>query len=393
MKIPKTFLDFFIKSGNERWVLCQGSRRSGKTWSCILWMRLLGKVMRKPYTILMVDATYPALQLLMQDFEQCTGLTINGSQKLGYYAVDDNILWQFKHFPSRQKAQGTQADILYLNEALNIPYDVISTLSMGIREQILASFNPTVKNAQLFKHKNENNFMVSTWKDNPYLTAAQIFEFESIKEAAMKPGASPYSIWCYETYYLGMASSHGGKIFNKVYTIADEEFDRLPFLAVYGLDFGLSDGGDATALAACKIDRINNVIYFKQLIYDRHLTNNKELAKRIVDAGLGRYSIILGDYGGGGKMRMAEITTGGNGTWNEPELRCLTIQNATKPGIEERIRSLLSFDRICVTESSADMHTEFLEYELDPKTNKPIGGNDHLLDAGAYAMKYLQMTQ
>lgn len=391
-KIPPKFLKFFIQSGKERWVLCQGSRRSGKSWSCILWMRLLGKVIQRPYTILMVDATYPALQLLMQDFESATGLVIQGSQKLGYYAIDDNILWQFKHFPTRQKAQGTQADILYLNEGLNIPYDVISTLSMGIRDQIITSFNPTVRGADLLKHKNDNNFMISTWKDNPYLTDEQKGEFEEIKNKALAPGASPYQIYCYETYYLGQASTQGGKVFNKVYTITDDEYFSLPLLEVYGLDFGLADGGDATAMAGCKIDRQNNIIYFKQYIYDKFLTNNKDLAQKMLECGLDKRSFIVGDYGGMGKHRMTDITTGGNGTW-EPELCQFNIQNAIKPKLDERIISLLSYDRIYVTESSTEMHNEFIEYELDPKTNKPKGGNDHLIDAGSYAMKTLQLTQ
>lgn len=342
----------------------------------------------------MVDATYPALQLLMQDFEQATGLVIQGSQKLGYYCVDDNILWQFKHFPTRQKAQGTQADILYLNEGLNIPYDVISTLSMGIRDQIITSFNPTVKNAELFQHKNENNFMISTWKDNPYLTDEQKEEFENIKRMAMMPNASPYSIYCYETYYLGQASSQGGKVFNKVYRIKDEEYKMLPFLEVFGLDFGLAEGGDATALAGCKIDRQNNIIYFKEYIHDRNLTNNKELAQRLYDCGLNKYSYIVGDYAGCGKQRMVDITSGGGygSNWEE-HLKQFTIQSAIKPTIDERILSLLSFDRIYVVEDSTNLMSEFHEYELDPKTNKPIDKNNHLLDACSYAMKILQMTQ
>lgn len=379
--ISRKYLRFFVATSHQRWVLLQGGRRSGKSFSCHKWIHFLSSV--EPLTVLCVAASVPALRWMIDDFRRATGLDVHGSMDYGFTCVLSNgTRYIFRAFDSYTKVQGTTCDILYLEEALNIPTEIVNTLAMSVTKQIFACFNPTM-NSDILLHSNGDNLLVTTWRDNDYLTDSQIEEFENIKKKALRPCASIMDEYSYRVYYLGEFANMSGKVFNLIYTISNEEFDNIHVRPLYGLDFGFVESRDQTALVAIKI--FNNCLYVKELLYDNTLTNDKKLADKLYNLGIDVYDNIVADYGGLGKTRIHNLVTAADGSWAEEGINAgFSIMNAKKGKVIDGIQRMLNYDKIFVTESSVNLRKEFDGYELTAE-GKPRG-EDHLIDAVRYAV-------
>ena len=384
--ITKVYLKHFVNNVNSRWVLLQGGRRSGKSFAIYKWLHIL--VSGQPKVCGIVAASFPALQLAINDFSRATGLVVSGNTIFGFSVVLSNgSKFIFRSFDTPEKCQGSTFDILYIEEALNIPEQVVSVLSMSVSGQIFAAYNPT-KSSYLDKYllKDKSNLLVTTFKDNPYLTPEQCEEFEHIKHKALSPTASLLDVYNYKVYYLGEFGEMSGKVFKMIYTITDEEYNNIQANELYAIDFGWVAGeqNDATALIGCKI--LDGKAYFKQYIYSSQLANNKELAFRMAELGLDCYSNIVGDYGGLGSSRIKELVTAGNYTWTEPEIKNgINVSNAIKGKIIDGLNRMNQYE-MYVTDTSVDLRYEFDNYELNAEGKPKNGVVDHALDACRYAV-------
>lgn len=382
--IAPKYARFFLQNLESRHLILQGSRRSAKSWNVYKYIALLSSG-SSAITTYVVASTYPACMLAVEDFQKSTGVPVTGSTIIGYHATFRNgsrVI--FKAFDDPTKAQGTSCDYAVIEEALNVPEQVISVLSMSVRKQMIFIYNPT-KSSYLDKYilADRSNYLKTTWKDNPYLTEAQREEFEGLKERALRPNASVLDTYNYRVYYCGDFQAVGGKVFMDTYTCSDEEFDNIPCAPSYGLDFGIVDSRDQTALVAVKV--FEGSVYAKELIYSNHLANNKDLALRLAEIGLDCYDTIYADWGGLGKERMKALATAGDYSWTEEGInRGFNIVNAKKGKIIDGLQRILQFDRIVLTESSPNLHAEMDSYELSPE-GKPKGA-DHAIDAFRYAL-------
>lgn len=379
------YLRFFVDNSDERWVIVQGGRRSGKSFAIYKWLYFLAS--SKSVTVGIVAATFPAIQLAINDFKRATGLTVNGSTSLGFSSVLSNgSVFVFRSFDVPEKAQGSSFDILYLEECLNISEQVVSVLSMSVTGQIYAAFNPT-KTSYLDKYRNKDgsNWLTTTFKDNPHLTKSQVQEFENIKKKALASTATVIDRYNYQVYYLGNFCEMTGKVFKEINKLNYEDYKKIQADELYGLDFGFTENeqSDATALVGCKI--FNNCLYFHEYIYSNSLTNNKELALRMCECGIDEYSTIVADYGGMGATRIRELVTAGNYTWNEDGIRNgFAVQNAVKEKIIDGLQRMNQFDKIYVTNESFNLIREMEAYELNREGKPKTGCSDHAIDAARY---------
>lgn len=359
----------------------QGGRRSRKTWSTFEYLFALCGVMGgQKVTVLTYQ--YSQLQATMDDFKQCLHVPIVGSVQDGLTAYTrGGTQWQFVHCDDPTKAQGTQCDFLFVNEAVNVPQKVIDVYVMGCRRQVLYNFNPTAHFQQLESHGNGNNLLLTTWRDNPYLTDQQREEFEAIKARAMSKGATIWDEYQYRVYYLGEFSTMAGRVFPRVETCSEEEFDAVPTQQHFGLDFGFSVDGDPTAMVGVKVH--GGALYVREYIYERGLTSDRALAARIIGCGCNVYTPIFCDIGGLGRTRMNTIRMGGNGEWDGEIARGLDLRPASKGSIMDGLSAMLTNDRVVVTEKSENARREFEQYSL--VDGKPRGGDDHAIDAARYA--------
>lgn len=329
-------------------------------------------------------ATAAQLQATIQDLQDCLGLIVTGSKTYGDHCILPNgSLWQMRNFDDFSKCVGQKCDYLFLNEAVNLDEQSFGTLIQGVRRAIILNYNPTRKCwVDKYIKEDKSNLLITTWKDNPYLTPEQIAEFEAIKTRAQSPTATVFDKYSYEVFYKGVFTNMSGKVFGSVYTCTDEEFDRIPVPPSYGLDFGLVDSKDKTCLIAAKV--YEGCLYGKEIIYSSHLSNNKDLAFRMAEQGLDCYDQIFGDYGGLGKERMKALCSAGDYEWTEPEIcRGFNILNAKKGRIIDGLNKMLQYDKIVLTESSENLRLEMDRYEI---TDEGKGkGQDHAVDAFRYA--------
>lgn len=381
--ISKAYADFFRRSGNERHVFLQGGRRSGKTFATFQYLEAYAGLITG-CKIMVVCATYPQLQKTMEDFERALGVTVSGSLVSGYHAKTfGEVLWQFAHFDHPTKAQGTQCDFLFINECVNVDRSVAEVLMQSARLQCFYNFNPT-KKFWGSDFMNERNVMCTTFRDNAYLTTEQKAEFEALKERAQRPGATRHDEYMYRVYYCGEFSDMAGAVFGAIGKVSERLYKEIPVTEVYGVDFGFAMDGDPTTMIGVKV--WEKQLYIHQYIYERGLTNDEDLAHRMIAAGVNRYSLIFGDYGGAGKGRMATLITADNGRWEGEIAGGIPMQNAVKGTILDGISQMLSFDAISITETSVATIDEFENYELD-ENGKPKGA-DHAIDAARYAATY-----
>lgn len=384
MNIAPTYLDFVtrcIADGHTN-ILLQGGRRSGKTYATFQVLEAIGSVVGN-LNIMVVCGQYPQLQATMQDFTDCLGIAVKGNIVNGYSARSGRgTLWQFRNIDAKEKAQGTKCDILFVNEAVNVEEEVVDTLAFGVRWFKIFNYNPTKRcYLQRMVSDDGGNLLVTTFKDNPYLSEEQVEEFERMKERALRPSASRYEVMLYEVYYKGNFSELAGAVFGSIGKITEAYYKEIPATEVYGVDFGFALDGDPTTMVGCKI--WEGRLYLHQYIYERGLTSDEELAHRMVACGIDRYSLVFGDYGGAGKGRMTTLITADNGKWTGEIAGGIPMQNAVKTGIIDGLSQMLSLDGIFITETSTDMIDEFEGYELD-SSGKPKG-DDHAIDAARYA--------
>lgn len=386
LNIPNKYARFFLRNLKTRHVLLQGSRRSGKSFACYKWLTLLAHD-KVPTFNYIICASHPALTLSVKDFTQATGIETEGSALYGTHVKLSNgsiIAW--RSFDDPTKPQGTSCVRAIVEEALNIPEDVITTFLMGVEKQVYFIYNPT-RTSYLEKYvlPDGSNKLLTTFKDNPYLGEAQLEEFELIRQRGTSPTASVLERYAYQVYYKGEFSNAGGKCFPLIYNCEDEEYDNLPEVECFAIDFGYVDSKDATCVVGSKIH--DGCLYLKQYLNDKYLSNNKDLALKLAEIGLDCYSYICADMAGLGKERMKALCSAGKGEWTEPVIRDgFNIVNAKKGAITDGLNRMLQYEKIIVTNGSTDLRLEMDRYEINPD-GKEMSKHQNLVDAARYSTR------
>lgn len=361
-----TYQQFFYDNRDSRHVLLQGGRRSGKTQATIRHLLRLCAASGGENKIMVVCYQHPQLLKTIEDFVQITGIEPKADK-----ATTEGALWHFCNFDDYTKAQGSQCDYLFINEAVNMTEDIADTLVLGTRKQCFYNYNPT-KSSWVSKlvAPDGHNLLCTTFKDNDYLPAEQIAEFERMKERALLPTASMHDKFVYEVFYLGNFANMVGQVFGRIERCTLDDYQQLQCTEVYGMDFGFATDGDPTVLVGVKI--AGNKIYIRQIIYEQGLTSNEVLTKRMQQAGLNQYCDIRADYGGMGKGRIADLR---RLNWS--------IQPCYKTAVLDGISQMLCYDGVVIVEGGDETAAEFEGYELTE--GGKIKSNDHAIDATRYA--------
>lgn len=376
-----TYAAFFSRTRNERHVILQGGRRSGKTFATFKHLELIGSA---GVDVLVVCAEFAPLQRTMEDFQSALGVAPHGSLQYGYTATTPSgTRWKFAHFSSPERAQGTQCDYLFVNEAVNVDEGVILALLPAVRRQCYYNFNPT-RRGWIENYMNERNTLTTTFRDNPYLTAEQLEIFDQYRVRGTSPTATALDRRAYDVYYRGVFSNAIGRIFPPTERISVELYEQIPAEEVLAIDFGFATDGDPTTLVGVKLH--NNRIFIHQYIYEQGLTSDMELARRILSLGIDAHRHILADYGGMGAGRIRTLRTADNGKW-QGEIACgINVCNAVKTQIMDGLSQIAGFEGVSVTETSIATLNEIDNYTIDD-SGKPKG-SDHAIDAIRYAVTY-----
>lgn len=187
----------------------------------------------------------------------------NKSENL--YRFQNNSMVEFFSVDDEQKLRGRRRDILWCNEANEITFEQFQQLNMRTTTKLFFDFNPSDNYHWLYDllERPESVKIHSTYKDNPFLPASLIREYDNLHQ--IDEGF-------YRIYSLGERATTKTTIFTN-WSEFSEPFPSTKE-TIYGLDFGFTA---PTALIECNFH--DNFCYVRELIYEKSLTSNDLIQK------------------------------------------------------------------------------------------------------------------
>lgn len=285
----------------------------------------------------------------------------NHSKSLNEYKLFGNLV-EFISLDEPQKVRGRKRDLLFVNEGNEITKEDFFQLNIRTTDRIILDYNPSDEYHWIYDDlitRDDCDFHVTTYLDNPFLDPTLIQEIERLKD-------TDETYW--QVYGLGQRGVSKAIIFN--YMEADKIPEDAEFLT-YGMDFGFTN--DPTALV--EIYQKGFDLYVRELLY-RTMMHANDINSKFKQIGVGGKTI----YADSAEPRL--IDTLRRMGWN--------IRPSTKG--QDSVRAsidLLKRYRIHVTKDSNNLIQEIRNYRWrEDKTGKllnvPVDGNDHLIDSLRY---------
>lgn len=270
------------------------------------------------------------------------------------------------------KVRGPRRDVLFINEANNIPFETYTQLDIRTKKIILMDWNPVSEfwfYTELQPNKElEIDFITLTYKDNEALDESIVQAIESRR--------SNKRFW--QVYGLGQLGEAEGRIYTD-WAIIDE-IPHEARLTRYGLDFGYSN--DPSAILA--IYEYNGGFIIDEITYRKGL-HNKQLADIFKNLD---HALVIADSAE--PKSIDEISSYG--------ISILPSKKG-KDSVSQGIQYVQN-QRISLTKRSINTIKEYRNYlwEIDKDgkmLNTPEGGFDHSMDALRYAINSMvkQETQ
>ena len=361
-----------ILSLEKRLSAVAGGTSASKTISILMWLIHYAQTTNDE-VISVVSESFPHLKRgAIRDF-------LNILETQGYY---NDSAWNrtdfIYTFPSGSKIEffsadqpgkvrGPRRDVLFINEANNVPYETYTQLEIRTKKKIWLDWNPISEFWFYTEVKNttDHDFITLTYKDNEALEKSIVDAIESRKDNKN---------W-WSVYGLGQLGEVEGRIYTNWQIL-----DSIPHearLERYGLDFGYSV--DPTAIIA--IHYYNGGYILDEITYQKGLLNQQiaDIFKNVPQ------SLVIADS--------AEPKS-----IDELKLYGVNILPANKgPGSVTQGIQWLQSQKISVTKHSTHLIKEQRNYlwktdkeghYLSP--NVPEDGNDHGLDAARYGMESLR---
>lgn len=260
------------------------------------------------------------------------------------------------------KARGPRRDILFFNEVNLCSYDMWQQLLMRTRETVYCDFNPVDEFHWLYDKvltKPDTELIVSTYKDNPFLSRGERQEIEGLQD-------TDENLW--RVFGLGQRGQSRGRVYNN-WNEVNLSDDTRKGEVVYGIDFGYNV---PTAVVKLYMEPDGRV-YVEELIYETNLTNGDliERLKAIVEP---KRAPIYADSAE--PDRIEEIYRAG-----------FNIHPADK-SVEDGILSVKQ-KKLFVTNTSINIWKEYRSYSYQKDKNDhiidaPVKYQDHAMDAIRY---------
>lgn len=360
-----------------RFIVNVGGTRSSKTYS--LCQLMISIAMSEPKTIVsVVRRTGPALRasvmkdliLILKDWgiydqnkHQKTEWTYyfdNGSE-ISFFSADNDL-----------KLRGRAHDIVWINEANELTYDIFAELNQRCRRAIFIDFNPSDLYSYIYDlYKRPETIKIhSNYKDNPFLPDELVREIEYYKEN---------DPWRWRVMGLGEVGESPELIFDQFDYYDEEPREQNGSLRgqwAYGADWGYKD--PTTIVKATLVDGVNGwELYLREILYETHLKPQDI------------------------KLRFEELVSKDEQIYcdHRPEyvdmLSEFTIKNANK-NIKEGIIEMKDC-KIFLHRKSDNLIKEFRNYKWkkikDRITDDPVDMMNHAIDASRYATMGLKKNK
>ena len=359
--------DHLTDSG-QRFIVEQGGTRSGKTYNILIWIIFNYCTKHRNKIITITRKSFPALRgSVMRDFFEILdshGLynaDLHNKSNSEYNLFGNKI--EFVSLDQPQKIRGRKRDLCFINEGNELTYEDFFQLNIRTIDRIVIDYNPSDEFHWLYDdvvERNDCDFHITTYRDNPFLDKALVAEIERLKDID-------------ETYWK--IYGEGKRAQNKSVIFRFDVVKQIPEnakLIAYGLDFGYSN--DPTAFA--EIYKHEDTLFYNELIYETGMTNNM-IAERMRDFEVDRLIPVYADSAE--PKAIDEIHRWG-----------FNIKPTKKGGDSINIGiDVMRRYRIVWTEKSHNGHKEMRNYKwLEDKNgkmlNRPVDAYNHLIDAVRY---------
>lgn len=179
-----------------------------------------------------------------------------------YYQFETGSVIKFISIDKLGKAHGPRRDVLFLNEANNIAYQIFDQLKVRTKEIIWLDWNPVTEFWYYteIKDKLDHDFITLT-----YLDCLDALDPNIVADIESHKGNKNW----WQVYGLGQLGELEGKIYNDWQII-----DEVPFAARlerYGLDYGYTN--DPTAIVA--IYYLDNTYIIDEIAFAKGLSNKR----------------------------------------------------------------------------------------------------------------------
>lgn len=377
-----------------RYIVCEGSTRSGKTHAICQALMLWS--LEEDLKIEVTRATFPALKrdakyTFEEDILKEQGLYSPNlhNQTDHIYEVGEGTV-QFFSTDQEQKVRGPERDVLYCNEANTLTREEFAQLRRRTRETILLDYNPTHGSKHWIDQEVLSDpsclHIKSTYEHNPYLTEQQIRDIE--KDIPVYEESDGTRIEDRDLEYEGDGVLVSGNPEDwAVYGLGQKaqsphlvyphwQERRLPEdlePIAYGLDFGSAVPSSLVAiyLGPTK-EQDDDRLYWHELIYEAGLTTPQIIARMegIVD----KKTPIYADHE---QDRIDQIADAG-----------YLIGQASK-SVSEGIDTVKQH-QLCITPSSKNVIDEIQDYKRrvvnGEVTDQVVKDHDHAMDGGRYGI-------
>lgn len=350
----------------------QGGTSSGKTYSIlqVIFLRLT----QAPKIATVVGQDIPNLKKgALRDLQErilpanpWMNYFITGYNKTErtYRFINGSVL-EFTSYKDAQDAKNGKRDILFLNEANGVPWDIYEQLEMRTSEEIFLDYNPTAEfwvHERVMPRHNAVTFY-SNFSHNPFIDQATKEYILSLKDI-------DFQTWL--VYGLGKTGAIAELVFEEI-TLVDKMPEWLKRHG-YAIDFGYR--ANPTALIECGLANERD-LYINEIFYTHRMkTGDINLAMKM--AGINKSRGIFGDPAD--PRAMDDLKAWG---WKMRE--AIKGRDSVTYGIQ-----LLKQYKIHVTTRSTNIRNEQKKYrhKLDPKTgkitNEVVKAFDHTWDAARY---------
>ena len=246
----------------ERYSIMFGGRRSGKTYSRLVWLvfDILKNNKKRPQIVQVIAQSMPVIK---------TGCYADFKRLFGNYGLIENKTDRLFSFPNGSTIQFLQVDnpskaiqigratYRFINEANNINKETFDNLAISTEKQIAIDFNPTSK-FWVDEISTETNTAKFNWYDNLFLTDVQKEQFRLWTEIGKqsKVGSPNYYRW--QVYCEGNYCELAGEIISVDNLRFRSELPPLNYLIAFA-DPSNARGGDYFAVCLCGLDTAGDV--------------------------------------------------------------------------------------------------------------------------------------
>lgn len=367
MKIQTTKVFHDLVTTDKRICVFQGSSRASKTYNILIyWVLKLLQEDNKVFSI--VRKTLPALKgSVLRDLQEILiKLELYNPNDWhavdGYFKLGSNIIEWFS-VDDETKLRGRKRDYLFINEATELSEEEYIQLVLRTADRIVIDLNPSLWQSWIYDLEGREDvfYTIVTYKQNPFLGAAQIKEIENLQ-------FKDQNLW--RVFGLGQKGVPTRVVFNHQQTI--HSIPNQCKLLGYGIDFGWQDPSVLVG-----VYQMDDSIFVNEMIYARHITI-PDFIYRIKDLGLNLRDDFIADSAN--PQAIEEMRR--NGINCKPVLKSTILH-----GID-----LMKRNNLFITANSTNTLEEFQQYVWKQDKNlknldEPIDNFNHGIDAVRYVLQ------